>query len=79
MKPWIFDLQKSAKSLMCETVALNEGHFARERKELLVLLPGALALFLFHLGWQGQDRLLPAAEPSTGAEPGMVDKGHHRG
>lgn len=45
-----------------------------------MLLPGALALFLFHPGWQGQDRLLPAAEPGTGAEPGAgvtaVDKGH---
>lgn len=47
-----------------------------------MLLPGALALFLFHPEWQGQDRLLPAAEPSTGAEPGAgataIDKGHCR-
>lgn len=47
-----------------------------------MLLPGALALFLFHPGWQGQDRLLPAAESSTGAELSTgvtaVDKGHRR-
>lgn len=47
-----------------------------------MLLPGALALILFHPGWQGQDRLLPAAQPSAGAEPGAgvtaVAKGHCR-
>lgn len=31
-----------------------------------MLLPGALALILFHPGWQGQDRLLPTAEAALG-------------